>query len=275
MPSKYGRPRGCCREVWAIVEVSSRGVRFEMCGIAGAIDLNGRREFSASRLLAMTGAIAHRGPDDEQIHIEPGVALGASSVDRGPGGRPAADQQRGRLDLGHAERRAVRISRAPTGASGSRPSAGDPLRHGAVGAPLRRPRRGDVRQGARPVRRRALGPEHADADPGPRPGGNLSAVLHPGRRLAALGLGDQGAAGLGVGRGPGRPQRHRPVLQHVLRRHDAHVLRRGQVDPAGPLPPGSRRPGRAQEVLGPGFPRRRPGAAAERSRRRWSTSWNS
>jgi asparagine synthase (glutamine-hydrolysing) len=47
-----------------------------MCGIAGAFDLKGRREFSRERLLAMTGAIAHRGPDDEQLHIEPGIALG-------------------------------------------------------------------------------------------------------------------------------------------------------------------------------------------------------
>ena len=49
-----------------------------MCGIAGAIDLKGRRDFAASRLLAMTGAITHRGPDDEQIHIEPGVAMKAA-----------------------------------------------------------------------------------------------------------------------------------------------------------------------------------------------------
>jgi asparagine synthase (glutamine-hydrolysing) len=48
-----------------------------MCGIAGAFDLEGKREFSHQRLLAMTGAIAPRGPDDEQFHIEPGVALGA------------------------------------------------------------------------------------------------------------------------------------------------------------------------------------------------------
>ena len=48
-----------------------------MCGIAGALDLTGTREFSHQRLLAMTGAIAHRGPDDEQVHIEPGVALGS------------------------------------------------------------------------------------------------------------------------------------------------------------------------------------------------------
>ena len=104
-----------------------------MCGIAGAIDLEGRREFPAARLLAMTGAIAHRGPDDEQIHIEPGLAMGAAAVDRRPGGRPSADRQRGRLDLGHPERRDLRVSRAPgqscwragiTSRRGATPSSG-------------------------------------------------------------------------------------------------------------------------------------------------------
>jgi asparagine synthase (glutamine-hydrolysing) len=66
-----------------------------MCGIAGAIDLRGRREFAAPRLLAMTGAIAHRGPDDEQIHIEPGVAMGArrlSIVDLAGGRQPISNE---------------------------------------------------------------------------------------------------------------------------------------------------------------------------------------
>jgi asparagine synthase (glutamine-hydrolysing) len=66
-----------------------------MCGIAGAIDLTGNREFSARRLLAMTGAIAHRGPDDEQIHIEPGVALGArrlSIIDLAGGRQPIGNE---------------------------------------------------------------------------------------------------------------------------------------------------------------------------------------
>jgi asparagine synthase (glutamine-hydrolysing) len=43
----------------------------------------------------MTGAIAHRGPDDEQIHIEPGVALGArrlSIVDLAGGRQPIANE---------------------------------------------------------------------------------------------------------------------------------------------------------------------------------------
>ncbi|WP_165227317.1 asparagine synthase (glutamine-hydrolyzing) [Aquisphaera insulae] len=66
-----------------------------MCGIAGAIDLRGRREFPAARLLAMTGAIPHRGPDDEQIHIEPGVALAAtrlSIVDLAGGRQPLCNE---------------------------------------------------------------------------------------------------------------------------------------------------------------------------------------
>ena len=66
-----------------------------MCGIAGAIDLTGTREFSIPRLLAMTGAIAHRGPDDEQFYREPGVALGArrlSIVDLAGGRQPIANE---------------------------------------------------------------------------------------------------------------------------------------------------------------------------------------
>jgi asparagine synthase (glutamine-hydrolysing) len=66
-----------------------------MCGIAGAIDLTGRREFSPARLLAMTGAIAHRGPDDEQIHVEPGLAMGArrlSIVDLAGGRQPISNE---------------------------------------------------------------------------------------------------------------------------------------------------------------------------------------
>ena len=66
-----------------------------MCGIAGAFDLTGAREFPAERLLAMTSAIAHRGPDDEHIHIEPGVALGArrlSIVDLEGGRQPLCNE---------------------------------------------------------------------------------------------------------------------------------------------------------------------------------------
>src|SRR5438874_3525020 len=66
-----------------------------MCGIAGAIDLTGRREFPAARLLAMTGAIGHRGPDDEQVHREPGVALGVrrlAIIDIANGRQPLSNE---------------------------------------------------------------------------------------------------------------------------------------------------------------------------------------
>lgn len=66
-----------------------------MCGIAGALDLTGRREFPLDRLLAMTGAIWHRGPDDEHVHREPGVALGArrlSIIDLAGGRQPLSNE---------------------------------------------------------------------------------------------------------------------------------------------------------------------------------------
>ena len=66
-----------------------------MCGITGAVDLTGDREFCLSSLLSMTAAIAHRGPDDEQVHIEPGVALGArrlSIIDLEGGRQPIANE---------------------------------------------------------------------------------------------------------------------------------------------------------------------------------------
>src|SRR4051794_9815341 len=67
----------------------------DMCGIAGALDLTGAREFATDRLLDMTGAIAHRGPDDEHTYQEPGVALGArrlSIVDLAGGRQPLSNE---------------------------------------------------------------------------------------------------------------------------------------------------------------------------------------
>ena len=66
-----------------------------MCGIAGAFDLTGRREFPEERLLRMTGAMAHRGPNDEHLHREPGLALGVrrlSVIDVANGRQPLSNE---------------------------------------------------------------------------------------------------------------------------------------------------------------------------------------
>jgi asparagine synthase (glutamine-hydrolysing) len=71
------------------------GAPFFMCGIAGAFDLQGQRLFPQHRLLAMTRAIVHRGPDDESIHIEPGLAMGSrrlSIVDLQGGRQPISNE---------------------------------------------------------------------------------------------------------------------------------------------------------------------------------------
>jgi asparagine synthase (glutamine-hydrolysing) len=46
-----------------------------MCGIAGAIDLVGKRLLPLDALQAMAAAIVHRGPDQDGYHREDGVAL--------------------------------------------------------------------------------------------------------------------------------------------------------------------------------------------------------
>ncbi len=47
-----------------------------MCGIAGIFDRAGRRDIPIAALRAMTNALAHRGPDGDGFHVEPGVGLG-------------------------------------------------------------------------------------------------------------------------------------------------------------------------------------------------------
>ncbi|MFA5505348.1 MAG: asparagine synthase (glutamine-hydrolyzing) [Vulcanimicrobiota bacterium] len=62
-----------------------------MCGIAGAFDLEARRDFSAQRLSLMGAAIRHRGPDESGSFLRGGVALHnqrLSIVDLQSGGQP-------------------------------------------------------------------------------------------------------------------------------------------------------------------------------------------
>lgn len=65
-----------------------------MCGLAGILDLNGRREIDGDLLKRMTRRITHRGPDGEGFHLEPGVGLGhrrLSIIDIAGGQQPMFD----------------------------------------------------------------------------------------------------------------------------------------------------------------------------------------
>jgi len=70
-----------------------------MCGIVGALDLRGQRGFPPERLEAMSRAVAHRGPDDQHAHNEPGLAMAVrrlATVDV-HGGRQPLSSEDGRV----------------------------------------------------------------------------------------------------------------------------------------------------------------------------------
>src|SRR5262245_28895701 len=52
-----------------------RSYDFFMCGIAGIVDLSGRRPVPAGLLRRMADAIVHRGPDEDGYFEEPGLGL--------------------------------------------------------------------------------------------------------------------------------------------------------------------------------------------------------
>lgn len=66
-----------------------------MCGIAGILDLRARRPVDPARLARMTAALAHRGPDGDGFHHEPGLGLGhrrLAIVDLAGGHQPMANE---------------------------------------------------------------------------------------------------------------------------------------------------------------------------------------
>ncbi len=188
-----------------------------MCGIAGAVDLNGSREFSGRRLLAMTGSIAHRGPDDERIHIEPGVALGArrlSVVDL-ENGRQPIDNEDGTVWVAYngelyqyPEVRKDLLARGHTLKTRCDTEAWVHL-YEDHGEGMFERARGDFAVAVWDRKSRTLAAR-------PRPQRRLPALLRRARRLAPVRLGGQGPARLGPGRERARPEGHRLLLQLLL-----------------------------------------------------------
>ncbi len=46
-----------------------------MCGVAGVLDLKGRRKPDQAMLERMAAALTHRGPDDDGFLVAPGIGL--------------------------------------------------------------------------------------------------------------------------------------------------------------------------------------------------------
>lgn len=68
-----------------------------MCGLTGLFDMTATRAIDAGALRRMTDAIAHRGPDGDGFHIEPGVGLGhrrLAIIDVGGGDQPMFNEDR-------------------------------------------------------------------------------------------------------------------------------------------------------------------------------------
>lgn len=62
-----------------------------MCGIVGIFDTRGRRDISRQAVLRMNETQIHRGPDEDGIHLEPGVGFGhrrLSIIDLSTGQQP-------------------------------------------------------------------------------------------------------------------------------------------------------------------------------------------
>jgi asparagine synthase (glutamine-hydrolysing) len=62
-----------------------------LCGIVGIVDLKSQRPIDRDLLGRMNDAIAHRGPDGDGLHVEPGVGLGhrrLSIIDLSGGAQP-------------------------------------------------------------------------------------------------------------------------------------------------------------------------------------------
>jgi len=66
-----------------------------MCGIAGKFTFDRTAIIDRERLVAMTDAVAHRGPDAAGYHVEPGIGLGhrrLSIIDLATGDQPLANE---------------------------------------------------------------------------------------------------------------------------------------------------------------------------------------
>ena len=198
----------------------------------------------------MSGALAHRGPDGEGIHLDgPRRARPSAAVDHRPlRRRERADDERGRLAVARLQRRDLQLPRAAAQPRGP-PPLQEPGRRRGDPAPLRGEGRRRGRGARRHVRLRALGRAQAAPAARARPRGQEAALLP--RRAAALRVRLRGE---GAARAPGGSARARPrgaaALPDLRLRADAgDVLPRDPRAAAGAHAGGDRGGNRAAPAL--------------------------
>ena len=240
-----------------------------MCGIAGMIDLSGRRAVRRDVLTHMARTMTHRGPDEDGFLFRPGIGLAhaasASSASPTASSRSAT--------------RMVSVSVVFNGEFFDYPEQRKPDSKGAAINSARTATPNCCRT-CRRTTAEACSSTCAASSPSPAGRGRRASCCSPAtasasarstgpgsatrRRMAAVRLGDQGAAGFGHGarearscaasticsrssRCPGR----RPVSQGVNLLTPGHYLR---VSPLGQSRP---RSGHRTHLLGDRFPRPR------------------
>ena len=207
-----------------------------MCGITGIFDTRGQRSVDRAVLERMNTSQAHRGPDGEGTHVEPGVGLGhrrLSIIDLATGQQPIYNEDGSVVVVFNGEiynYQALIPELVALGHVFRTRSDTEVIVHAweAWGERVRRAL-------PRHVRLRAVGPQARDAVPGARPPRREAALLRgPAGRHAALRLGAEVAARPRRARPHDRSVRDRGVFRAGLRRRTTHGVRGCAQAAAGP-----------------------------------------
>ena len=166
-----------------------------MCGIAGRFNFDASHPVDRAQLVAMTDAVAHRGPDAGGYYLDGGIGLGhrrLSIIDLATGDQPLGNEDGSIQVIFNGE--IYNFAEVRHELARARPSLPDQLRHRSHRPRLRAVGRALRRSLPRHVRLRGLGRPGAAAAARPRPARRQAALLRRGARRAGVRLGDQVAA---------------------------------------------------------------------------------
>ena len=248
------------------------GGDLNMCGIAGRFNFDRGAPVDRAQLVAMTDAVAHRGPDAGGYYLDGGIGLGhrrLSIIDLATGDQPLGNEDG--IDPGRLQRRDLQLRRGARRARSRTATASAPTptpkssstatSSGASAASIASAACSPSRSGTAGARRLLLARDRLGVKP------LYYAEVPGGHRVR---LGDQVAA-----RGPGRAarlarRRARRLPDAALHPGARHDLPRHPQAAAGARARRRARPGAHLAVLGPRVHRRRRRGGARRTTSRSS-----